>query len=516
MDVHQTRNRATTVGPFTFERARRLIRSLLALLILIGAGQMMGCEIDSFFDPSKTGRFEFSATTIPILERIAVIEQGMTFWANATAVTSEDLIPNDLSYRLVPGDVVTIEAFEVYQQGVWTTVTRRVESSGDMRFTELGDVPAAGLTAQELEDHIVQLLREQVMANPLVNVFIEEGQGFRYTIYGAIQPGVFTLRDPNLRLLDALAIAGGVPLTTQHIYVIREIELTDDVSPRWERSQPPAAGTPDRQPDESPVDIEDLIRQLDREDGGVSPGVLRQDGEPMIDIDELEPVKTGQKSAVDMEDVQEIPLAQPGAPGGEGQYIYIPEKDAWVRVKGEGGPGDVELPPGLAPRHEMVLERVIDIQYQALSHGDSSYNIVIRPNDRIYVETTAQGVVYIDGEILRPGVYNLPQVGRLTLSRLVAAAGGPSVLAIPERVDITRVVAPQREATVRLNLAAIRNRTEPDIYLKPDDHIIMGTNVMAVPLAVFRNGFRMTYGFGFLLDRNFGNDVFGAPPSNFR
>jgi hypothetical protein len=22
----------------------------------------------------------------------------------------------------------------------------------------------------------------------------------------------------------------------------------------------------------------------------------------------------------------------------------------------------------------------------------------------------------------------------------------------------------------------------------------------------------MTYGFGFLLDRNFGNDVFGAPP----
>jgi len=25
----------------------------------------------------------------------------------------------------------------------------------------------------------------------------------------------------------------------------------------------------------------------------------------------------------------------------------------------------------------------------------------------------------------------------------------------------------------------------------------------------------MTYGFGFLLDRNFGNDVFGPPPENF-
>ena len=36
----------------------------------------------------------------------------------------------------------------------------------------------------------------------------------------------------------------------------------------------------------------------------------------------------------------------------------------------------------------------------------------------------------------------------------------------------------------------------------------------ATPLAVIRGGLRATYGFGFLLDRNFGNDVFGAPPSN--
>ena len=63
-------------------------------------------------------------------------------------------------------------------------------------------------------------------------------------------------------------------------------------------------------------------------------------------------------------------------------------------------------------------------------------------------------------------------------------------------------------------LGAIRQRTEPDIYLRGDDHIIIGTNFWATPLAVFRNGLRTTYGFGFLLDRNFGNDVFGAPPTN--
>ncbi len=76
-------------------------------------------------------------------------------------------------------------------------------------------------------------------------------------------------------------------------------------------------------------------------------------------------------------------------------------------------------------------------------------------------------------------------------------------------------MAKNREATIRLNLAAIRQKTEPDLYLKPDDHVIIGTSWLAPWLAVIRNGFRATYGFGFLLDRNFGNDVFGAPPSNF-
>ena len=105
-------------------------------------------------------------------------------------------------------------------------------------------------------------------------------------------------------------------------------------------------------------------------------------------------------------------------------------------------------------------------------------------------------------------------VGELTLSRLVSAAGGLGQIAIPQRVDLVRKIAPDREAAIRVNLAAIRNRAEPDIVMRADDHIIIGTNFFATPLAVIRNGFRMTYGFGFLLDRNFGNDVFGPPPVN--
>lgn len=35
------------------------------------------------------------------------------------------------------------------------------------------------------------------------------------------------------------------------------------------------------------------------------------------------------------------------------------------------------------------------------------------------------GFVYVDGDVPRPGVYNIPSVGQLTLRRLIAAAGGP-------------------------------------------------------------------------------------------
>jgi hypothetical protein len=39
--------------------------------------------------------------------------------------------------------------------------------------------------------------------------------------------------------------------------------------------------------------------------------------------------------------------------------------------------------------------------------------------------------------------------------------------------------------------------------LKPDDQVLVGTNALAPFLAAFRSGFRLTYGFGFIYDRNY-------------
>src|SRR5262249_49166479 len=148
-------------------------------------------------------------------------------------------------------------------------------------------------------------------------------------------------------------------------------------------------------------------------------------------------------------------------PGADDSFIFVPERGEWVRVRQQPSmptaapatPSGNEQPQ--TPETQLVLQRVIEVDYDRLVHGDQSQNIVIRPGDHISVDGPPQGIVYIDGEIARPGVYSMPQIGRLTLSRLVAAAGGLLGIAIPERVDLTRKIGPNREATIRMNLAAI-------------------------------------------------------------
>ena len=261
--------------------------------------------------------------------------------------------------------------------------------------------------------------------------------------------------------------------------------------------------------------------------------------DPPVDIDQLAPATLDDRAGKNSEATPVVNSSD--ANTGE-KYVFDNASQSWVRTSsttptkandsaavGSVGSGETTTsdPAGaklksneaadvLSKRRESAKKekyKVIDITYADLVKGQPNLNIVIRPGDLIYCDSGQVGVVYIDGEISRPGVYNLPTSGRLTLSRLVAAAGGVSELAIPERCDLVRRLGSDKEACVRVSLAAIRNRAEPDIFLKPDDHVIVGTNFWALPLSRFRRDLSFPNSVGFQLDRNFGNDVFGAPPT---
>lgn len=509
----------TQVSKQNLSSSKRLITSgLLALTSVVVAG----CETDTFFDPSKPGYFEHTPTTLPVLTRLDVIERETTGWGQLSQPTVDDLQPGELQYRLAAGDEVRVEVFELTQQNENEIMVRTIDPSGNIRLPNIGEIAVAGLTISQVQKAVETRLKD-LIADPLVSVVLERGQGFSFVIYGAVQQtGVYGLTRPDFKLMEALALAGGTFSTTDKIYVIRSAPLDESVADPFHNRglNQPSEGDPSANPGGNPgkptKDINDLINQLGGPDAK-KPDETKPAGSPGMVSGAFQTGGDQAKPPIDVDELKQGNVAAPttAAPTGAG-WVWDAQKQEWIRGN-PTAPSSRTAPPRPTDRvsaSNSFATRIIEIDYKALAKGETNFNVIVRPGDQIYVQPPVDGLVVIGGEITRPGVYDLPANGQLTLSRLVDVAGGLSGIAIPSRVDLVRRVGPNREAVIRVNLAAIRNRSEPDILIKPDDHVIIGTNFFATPLAVIRNGFRMTYGFGFLMDRNFGSDVFGVPPES--
>ncbi|MHC4725953.1 MAG: SLBB domain-containing protein, partial [Planctomycetota bacterium] len=153
--------------------------------------------------------------------------------------------------------------------------------------------------------------------------------------------------------------------------------------------------------------------------------------------------------------------------------------------------------------------RLIRIPSERLLAGDSRYNIVIKPGDTIHVPVDIVGEFCIMGHVNRPGYFNM--TGRpMTLKMAIAAAGGLGPLAWPKRVEVVRRIGRKHEEIVMLDLDKIASGEQPDIFIKPNDLINVGTHATSRWRAILRNAFRATYGFGFVYDRNFADRDFGS------
>jgi protein involved in polysaccharide export with SLBB domain len=126
----------------------------------------------------------------------------------------------------------------------------------------------------------------------------------------------------------------------------------------------------------------------------------------------------------------------------------------------------------------------------------------VHANDLIIVPIPEPGEFYMGGHVQRPGAFTLTD-RKITLKEAVVSAGMLDALAIPQRTDIIRRIKPDHEVFIRVDLSKIFAGEQPDIYLRPYDEVMVGTNALAPFIAAARGAFRITYGFGFLYDRNF-------------
>ncbi|MCY2932096.1 MAG: polysaccharide biosynthesis/export family protein [Planctomycetota bacterium] len=177
-------------------------------------------------------------------------------------------------------------------------------------------------------------------------------------------------------------------------------------------------------------------------------------------------------------------------------------RDGAPKTAAGGTAGKDKDPFDWGETDKTTKRRVIAIHVKRLLDNDRKMNIVIRNKDIIRIPEMVNGEFYVAGEVARPGVYSL--TGRqITMKMALTAAGNLQGLPEPKNAVLYRRLEGNQELIMPVNVESIFRGEEPDVYLRPDDIIAVGTSPRAYWLSIVRYAFRLSYGFGFVYDRNF-------------
>jgi polysaccharide export outer membrane protein len=156
-------------------------------------------------------------------------------------------------YKIGPEDLLEISVFEDEK----LNKTVRVSSQGNISLPLLGILKVRGLTGNELEKEIRDLLAEKYFQDPHVSIFIREYRNQRISVIGAVEkPGVFDVTGQKT-VLEMLAMAGGLkgdPNSSagQLLFVIRQPILEEDTLKEKKNSE-------EQSPKTFVIDLEELL-----------------------------------------------------------------------------------------------------------------------------------------------------------------------------------------------------------------------------------------------------------------
>lgn len=488
-----------------------------------------GCEQawrNGLLDPTQVGRFEPGAKKREIRRTLGLLIDEPESGPGTTEPTSEDLALQVEETKIGPGDLLDVSILDLLQENVEYRQSLPVNEVGYINVPELGLLKVADKSASQARLDIMATLQESgQLLNPQVAIILAQSQRKRYTIVGNVsRPGPYSIpNNPNFRLTDAIGDAGGIPPQIKTIFVIRTIQQTVPAATPMPESD---ATTHDVEPSSGPANGERMFHLMAAgpRESREPPPASEPNGETPVIEPLLPPPSTATQTHTDDLERALQPVTEPSAP-----YIYDNKLKAWVPVP-TAKPAAPAPPSGARPAMAArtttrttgpfdsgpapspidwdalggaeTLTRVIEVPVEPLMAGDRRYNIVIRPNDLINVSYGSVGEFYVMGNVIRPGAFQL--TGKeITIREAIAASGGFSPLAMPSKAELIRRGRGDEEEIRSIDLDAIFAGLADNFYIKPNDVINVGTNPLMPFLATIRNAFRVSYGFGFVYDRNF-------------
>jgi len=125
---------------------------------------------------------------------------------NNQLFASANITPDRSDYVLGAGDLLEIKVFEADK----LNTTARISSRGEVSLPLLGEVNLKGKTASEAETLIENSYKNTYIKDPHVSIFVKEHYSQRVTLVGQVKnPGTYDYPSKQ-RLLDAIALAGGL------------------------------------------------------------------------------------------------------------------------------------------------------------------------------------------------------------------------------------------------------------------------------------------------------------------
>jgi len=420
------------------------VRPLAALgqgLALSALALSAGCDTKGFLDPTEMGRFQKDSLVMPVVSQVdPAVEEPDNQWANAVDPTAEDLKAYTGDYRISPNDLIQIQISDLTGPNTETVKQSRVTESGNISLPVLKDsIHAAGLSEIQLERAIVAAYK---------NAQLIENATVSVTVIEA--------RGRAFTILGQVGRAGQYPIVDSDFRLLNAVVLGGDITSTF-------------------VDYVYVMRKPEQPETPAAPTGAMPTSAPATapSSDDLAPKSTS--------------MADPADGVQRPQRLVTAADQSFDGFHDYGSGENV---------------RVIRVPYQALRNGELKYNITIRPGDVVYVAPPQTGFYFIGGHVVRPGSFQL--LGQpITLRQAIIGASMLDGLAIPQRTEIVRHINPGHEVIARIDLAKIFAGESPDLYIKPGDQIMVGSNALAPFLAAIRGGFRISYGFGFLFDRNY-------------
>lgn len=151
---------------------------------------------------------EAAPKAAPEAETASVARTVQQFTSTAT--------PGSSAYKIGPLDVLDVSVFKVPE----LSKTVQVADAGTVNLPLVGEIPAAGRTAREVERDLTAKLGAKYLRSPQVTVFVREYNSQRVTIEGAVKKqGVYPILG-RTTLLQLIATAGGLTSVSDSTVIV--------------------------------------------------------------------------------------------------------------------------------------------------------------------------------------------------------------------------------------------------------------------------------------------------------